>query len=230
MENFIVYLHLIPSSDKVFYVGKGRPGRQYSKRGRNVHWHNIVKKHGGFDVDVYADSLTESMAFEIEVMLIKKFGRAIKGGQLANLTEGGDGRAGFGLSGERNGRFGLRLTPEVKKKFGRCNKGDLNPMSGRRHKDSTKRLISEKAVKRYQDGFKNPMLGSSRPDFAEIGRRQSKPVIQKTVRGEIVAEFSSMNDAVRNTGFKLANISGACNGKLKTYMGFIWEFKQRENG
>jgi hypothetical protein len=225
MEAFIVYLHFKPGTESVFYVGKGKPGREKSFKGRNLHWWNTVSKYGGFETLVFESGLSESAAFEIERSLIRHFGRKdYEGGTLVNKTLGGEGSAGFGLFGEKNGRFGKKVPIDVAKTFGRCQKGKLNPMNGKKHSKTTKEAISKKALERYSGGFKNPMLGKSRPEAAELGRQFSKKLAQFTIDGVLVAEHESVSSAARNTGLMAGNISSACNGRLKTCGGYKWQF------
>ena len=53
---------------------------------------------------------------------------------------------------------------------------------------------------------------------------RSKPVIQLTLDGEFVREWSSTNECGRN-GFNQSNVVNCCNGKRKTHKGFRWMYK-----
>ena len=53
----------------------------------------------------------------------------------------------------------------------------------------------------------------------------SKPVLQFTLDGEFVREWPSIQECGRN-GFNQRNIVSCCNGKLKTYKGYIWRYKK----
>lgn len=55
---------------------------------------------------------------------------------------------------------------------------------------------------------------------------KSKIVYQYTLDGELVATYCSANEAARQTGFCTSGISLVCNGKLKTYKGYIWKYIQ----
>lgn len=54
--------------------------------------------------------------------------------------------------------------------------------------------------------------------------KKSKPVLQYTLDGELVAEYPSLMECKRN-GFDLSSVSACCRGKYKQYKGFIWKFK-----
>ena len=55
-------------------------------------------------------------------------------------------------------------------------------------------------------------------------KKKSKPVLQYTLDGEFVREWPSTMEAARN-GFNQGNIWMCCQGKLKTYKGYIWKYK-----
>lgn len=53
-----------------------------------------------------------------------------------------------------------------------------------------------------------------------------KPVIQKNLQGDFIAEYDSIQDACKKTGFSgRGYISECCNGKRKKYKNYLWEFK-----
>ena len=51
-----------------------------------------------------------------------------------------------------------------------------------------------------------------------------KPVVQYTMDGEFVREYSSLKDCERY-GFKSGNIQHCCSGLYKSAYGFIWKYK-----
>ena len=55
-------------------------------------------------------------------------------------------------------------------------------------------------------------------------KEKRKPVVQKTLEGEVVKIWASMSDACRAKGFYTTAISGCCNGKRKTHKGYRWEY------
>lgn len=65
--------------------------RSRSRRYRNNHWHNIVNKYD-YDIEVVSKNLSEEEAIELEMFLIKQYGRKdIGSGVLVNMTDGGEG-------------------------------------------------------------------------------------------------------------------------------------------
>lgn len=87
---FYVYLHKKPDGT-VFYVGKGKGRRAWSRQNRNIHWHRTVNKHGGYSVEILEDCLCEDEALCLEVETIDTFGLD----NLTNLALGGSGVSGM---------------------------------------------------------------------------------------------------------------------------------------
>ena len=117
-SNKVVYLHHKATDGSVFYVGMGSPRRANSKR-RGCWWLGMVSKYG-YWVEIYAEGLSKAQAWEIEIGLIKKYGRRDnRTGILINQTDGG---AASGLSFKTNKKRSERLsaivrTPEWNKKI-----------------------------------------------------------------------------------------------------------------
>lgn len=84
-EKHYVYLHRIPETNEVFYVGLGKYNRcnQVSKGNRNKYWINIYNKYGR-TVEVVEKDLTLDEAKSLEVEYIKYYSPK------CNLTKGGD--------------------------------------------------------------------------------------------------------------------------------------------
>jgi hypothetical protein len=182
MKNKVVYIHKRLDKDEVFYVGIGSEKRANSRHGRNRLWKIIEKKSGGFEVEVLYDNLTIEEAKEIEKDLILQYGRIeLRTGPLANLTDGADGsyniseetrklmsdfRKGL-LSGERNGRYGMPVSEETRKKISDALKGKplseetkkkiSDVLKGREVSDETRNKLSElnKGVPKTEEHKKN---------------------------------------------------------------------------
>lgn len=74
------------------------------------------------------------------------------------------------------------------------------------------------------DGKYNSNYGTAIQRSTE---KRSKPVLQIDLEtNQIVDEYSSTQEAARQTGFSQGNISNCCNGKLKTYKCFKWRYKE----
>lgn len=54
---------------------------------------------------------------------------------------------------------------------------------------------------------------------------QSKRVIQLTLKNEYFAEYGSVGEAHRKTGYLASRISEVCRGEKRTYKGYKWVYK-----
>jgi len=85
-------------NDVPCYVGKGHGDRwkQHLTRSKNRHLSNILaKEKKQMRAEIVANQLTESEAFELEMLLISVIGRRQHGGPLVNSTDGGEGTSGY---------------------------------------------------------------------------------------------------------------------------------------
>lgn len=56
-----------------------------------------------------------------------------------------------------------------------------------------------------------------------------RPIVQYTLEGEFVAEYTSIKEAASKNKINQSNISKACIGINKTAGGFIWKYKDNNN-
>lgn len=62
---------------------------------------------------------------------------------------------------------------------------------------------------------------------ARIGNStKPKPVIKKSLSGLIVGEYKNTKDAARENRHDASGIMNACLGNIKSYKGYIWEYKK----
>ena len=61
-----------------------------------------------------------------------------------------------------------------------------------------------------------------------VAKLKSKPIRQYSISKELIAEYPSIREAERQTGFANANIHACCRRKLhcNTRYGYIWRFKE----
>ncbi len=111
-----VYTHTNPITNYIFYIGMGKvSNRIISTHNRNPYWHNTVNKYG-FEAEMIYNNLTWESAQEIEIFLIKLYGRKdLKKGLLCNMTDGGEGT------------HGRKHTKESKIKMSKAHKGKKYP-------------------------------------------------------------------------------------------------------
>lgn len=162
---YYVYLHINPSTNLPFYVGKGKGNRCKQTRSRSIFWRRIVEKYG-FSIQIVQENLTHNEAYDLEVSLIRKYGRRDNGtGILVNLTDGGEGSVNYkhtedslakmklyvdnrDMSGEKNPNFNNKWSEEQKMNLSKKKKGKKtgaeNPFYGKTHSDELKRRVSER--------------------------------------------------------------------------------------
>ena len=146
--NFYVYEHWRLDRDECFYVGKGKGGRAYKMRDRNLFHTAVVKKlqREGYAVEVkiVACGLSEEEAFSLEKERIA-FWRAANA-DLTNATNGGDGVSGLKMSNEarakmRAAKLGKKQTPEQIEKR-------ISPLRGRKQPEEAVKKISQTRLAR----------------------------------------------------------------------------------
>ena len=124
MPNYIgvfmhyVYAHIRHDTNEVFYIGQGQKERCYDKN-HNKHWKNVVNKTG-YSIKIIKDNLLKHEANELEILLIRLYGRKDLGmGNLVNKTHGGEGS------------IGVIVSDITKSKMSMAHIGDKNPMYGK---------------------------------------------------------------------------------------------------
>jgi len=122
--NYYTYAYLREDGTP-YYIGKGSGTRIYQKSGR------IVKPPKDKSRIIFLKkNLTEDESFKHEIYMISIFGRKDLGsGILHNRTNGGDGVSG--------------LCEETRIRMSEINKGQNNPMYGKKISEEHKRKISE---------------------------------------------------------------------------------------
>ncbi len=95
INNSYVYKHIRLDNNQIFYIGVGTGKnykRAYSKAGRNKYWNNIVNKTD-YKIEIIYNNINIYQAYEIEIFLIKLYGRKCynKDGLLSNISIGGKG-------------------------------------------------------------------------------------------------------------------------------------------
>jgi len=109
LRGFYVYVHRRLTDNKIFYVGKGKLKRHVSKT-RGKFWYKVANKYGVYS-EVILDNLAESDALSLEVELIKFYGRRDTGeGYLVNVTDGGEGIAGYVYTAAQREKVSRRVS------------------------------------------------------------------------------------------------------------------------
>lgn len=194
-NRFYVYEHLRSDTGAVFYVGKGT-GKRCTVRShhhRNEFWQRTERKAGGFCVRMVASNVDEELAFLIEQERISQL--RMVGVRLCNLTDGGDGTAGWVKTKEwrekvgaaHRGKIiseetrlklsaalvGYRHTDEAKARMSASRLGMQNTL-GHKHSDETKLKMSVAHIgNKSRTGQKRSEAEREKVSVAMRGRAQS---------------------------------------------------------
>ena len=103
-------------------------------------------------------------------------------------------------------RNSYKRTDETRRKNSEAHTGEKHPMYGKHHSEDTKRKMSE--------AHKGKIYANT------------KPILQFSKSGELIAEYSSLTEASRQTGCSAPNICDCCKGNRKSASGFIWKYKE----
>lgn len=140
-----------------------------------------------------------------------------------NMTRGGGGAMGYRFSDEQKAKMSARAK-------------ETNAMRGKTHSEETKRQMSEShkrtvhspetLEKMRERAIQMGKLNIGKKHTEQSRKKMSEghkiPVQQRSVEGELIAEFPSALDAEASTGVKKQHIWRCCNGIRKSAKGFTW--------
>ena len=221
-----------------------------SRAGSKSHFHSAIRKWGTecWIHETLEGLLTAEEAKTAEILWIqnkrshvftyKEFGY--------NETTGGEGCYGCKRSPEYRARASViarNRSPEVRYKTGNANRGKKLSnkhrekisagMRGNKHSAETKEKIrsSNQGQKRTLETRENIRLAKlgkpmSKAAREKAGKHCQKPVLQYSLRGEFLNEFSSIVLAATTVGVAATNISRSCKDKNRTSAGFKWAYKE----
>lgn len=135
--------------------------------------------------------------------------------------------------GKHKVNINSRLYNRLKLEFQKTMTNNSN-MLGKKHSEETKLKMSKsQSGKIRTNETKQRMSEAAKGKIKTTEWRQNiskshptkKPLIQYDLQGNKINEFMSINEATRQTGHRVVDISACCNNKQKTAFGFIWRFK-----
>lgn len=230
MRHF-VYRHINPVTFDTFYVGIGcsrKLSRAYSHNNRNKFWHNYVNKHGVL-VDVIATGLTKDQAAKFEIELISFYGKRVNGGQLVNISDGGE-----------NSLFGIPRTKEHNKKIGQSQIGKIVSVETRAKQSAAKigRNLTRETISKIVNanrGKKRSIEAIARYKISNSRKRKPQTVAHIEARRSSGAfkgvekpvfcinnniTYSSTKQAALSLGITDKHIGSVCNGKRNSTYGY----------
>jgi hypothetical protein len=234
----IVYFHRRKDTNEVFYVGIGKNKRRATdKSNRNEWWHNVVNKHG-YVVEIVHTELTEEQSKLYETKYINQFGRKDLGlGELVNLTDGGEGRKNYQFSDDSREQMSQIHTKKSGHKIYIYNVYTEDVLFFESKRVACKHLknigvITQRKTLKDKTFLHNGEYLISNTELTQEEKvnllKQSKQVKLKVIQLDkhfnIVNEFESLRDAVRNYGVCVSSVLDS--KKIhKSAFGYYWIYK-----
>ena len=206
------------------YIGKtcrkyqseraGKNGKNYDNGG--VFW-NDIQLYGwpNFKYEVIEDGLTKEEAEIKEREYIEKFNTIYPFG--LNLQSGG-------LKGRNTHPITRRKQSQSQSKITHTGTEGLHWWT-----DGEIEICCEECPEGFYPGRK-PTSDETRERMSEASKGRvpwnkgkGTPVQQYTKDGQLIAEYSSLKEAERQTGIWAGSIDRCCKGQRKTANGFIWK-------
>jgi hypothetical protein len=204
------YIYGYFENDIPFYIGKGSRNRiieHFYQINKRDYFHNklrgMIKDNIPFEIKIIQDNLTEQKAFELEILLIQKYGRRDIGtGILCNQTDGGEGKSGS-----------IHST-ETKVKMSLARKGVEFSIEHRLSMSRAWRPRSKESIGKMRET-------SIRERGCQIESYDLKTNIT-------IKKFCSIREADRN-GFDRTKVSRVLKGQYKRAYGFGWRYTVKES-
>jgi hypothetical protein len=195
---FYVYKYL-REDNSPYYIGKGKDDRAWT---RSKHERIRLPKDKSRIV-IVEENLSEEQAFQLEIELIKHYGRKDLGtGVLQNLTNGGEGPSGavFGRPPDeriqkiKDALTGRKLSDETKEKMSlsaqkiKSDKWKESASKNRKGKllsDAHRKFLSESRM-----GESNPMFGRESPNKGKKLSEETKKKIREARSKQVISEVT----------------------------------------
>ena len=142
----------------------------------------------------------KEQALELESELMKWYDSVENGYNVSEYGSGDFKRSEESKNKMSNSHTGKHHSEDTRRKLSKANSGENNPNFGKHFSEETKNKIRENTP--------------------------SKPVIQYSMNGELIAEFPSVREASRQIGCHCQSICACCKGKQKSCGGYIWKYKE----
>lgn len=242
-NNWSVYCFIAPNGKRYVGITSRKPEYRWNEgKGYkyNPHLHNAIQKYGweNFVKEIIADNLPELFAKELEVFYIKEWDlmNPIKG---YNQTIGGDGAPGLVRTeaAKKNAKEGQRGSTTKKvlqfnvdgtfiKEFDTMTEAyretgvhysKISLVCNGTRKTSGGSMWRFADIERDIEGNIKPATPNKKPS--------QKKVFQYEVDGTLINTYVSTMEAAKAIGVDNSVICAVCNGKRKTFKGYVFRYE-----
>lgn len=204
------------------YVGQTRnlPTRKHEWKALDKPYSNkVIDKarieYGleNFSFEILRECDTKDELDEWERYYIKRLNTRFPNGY--NMCDGGRGCSGW------------VMPEEQRQKLSEDRKGERNGMFDKKPWNTGKKLPKEfgEAVSRGLKG-KTKGVKKSEEHKRKIGLAHAIPIVQLTLDGEFVKEWTCAAEAAETLGFNNSSICACCRERLNKHKGFRWMYKE----
>jgi len=195
MGSKVGYIHKRKDTGKVFYVGIGDKTRPYTQR-KNKMWKGIVSKYG-YIIEILYQDLSWEEAVLIERYLICSLGRRDLGkGELANMTDGGEGNQNIIYTEEWKERQRIASTGR-KQSMKTLEKKSLS-LKGKLFQQERKNNISLSKKGKYL-GVNNPSAKLNEEQVIQIRKLHSEGRSKLSIAKEFGCGWSTVARIIKGT-------------------------------
>ena len=130
--------------------------------------------------------------------------------QLFDSTNEGYNTSSYGSSS-------YKRTDKTRRKISEAKTGEKHPMFGKHLSEESRKKISEANTGKHHSEEHRKKISQS---------KGVNGILQFSKDGELIAEYSSIHEAERQTGCNNCSICNCCKGNRKSAGGFIWKYKE----
>lgn len=195
---YYVYRHVRLDTNEVFYIGQG------SKRNRITEYSNI------------------------NTIYERAYSKRIRNEQWKNIINNTEYIVDI-LFESDNLNFIIEKEKEFITLYGRknLNKGTLCNLTDGGYENGNY-IFTNQELKKHSERMIGNKIMNGRKIPKEVTEKRiktiQKAITQYTLKNKEIKQWDSAKHAEKE-GYNSSSISKCCNGKLKTYKGFIWKFK-----
>lgn len=139
---------------------------------------------------------------------------------------------GYNCNPKAGSNIGKKLTDEQKQKISQSKKGKPSNRIGSKHSEESKLKMSQiRKGKRWNPNFKKHTEDTkkklSQIGASKIGRMSSRydstPINQYDLNNKFIKKWKDRIE-LKDSGYRVADISANCRGLQKSAFGYIWKF------